>query len=286
MRKLEKPEFTLAGNSRFMTICKFIFEHYEDFCKTIFPKGLAKSGYLPLFYPTAEYDYYFYRLRRAQYYQEARKENWTYVVEPLISFKQFATHFKAPEVNETLSRLRLFINVLENIFNSSIVYNGKYRRFSRYSDYFHEDLKTIIPLYINGAEEFTHDDLFDFRKYDYGHEIDYRPVYCYFLTLMKQKKLDIYYRPIYSDFSNMLYKDHRDWTSYQIKKILSAKTDLGASIFSEAEEQKYKEMMTEADEKKLLKNIKIPQIVEAYYQVFHRLPENYPPVQEESEENE
>src|SRR5690349_3204333 len=92
------PGHSPVGRTRSITLFKFFFQHYEDFCKTILPNGFEQSVYLPWFYRTAEYDYYMHRRRRAYNYVKARKDKWTYVVEPIISFDNFAPHFVVPAV--------------------------------------------------------------------------------------------------------------------------------------------------------------------------------------------
>lgn len=280
--------FSVVTKGRFVNFIKYLFEHYDQFCKEVIGDDFENSVYRKSLYPTAEYEYYVFRRHRAFDYQQARRRGSAYVVKPLPSFSAFELGFKKPVIDAELSSMRLFIMGMDNILmSSSIVHDHKGMCFKEhgnnrelFDDAVMEAISERYPLLLRGRKL---DDFLDFRTYNKLREpVELRPVYVFIFRLIREMKLDFKYGEISRKvFGNIMSELNRIWLEHQVKEILKSNSE--EKFAEEMDEEDYEILLNEQertakrmDEKRMLDSMKIPQVVEAYVSVYEKLPANFP----------
>lgn len=278
------PSFNVVNKNRYANLIKYLFLHYDQFVTEVVGENFEESVYRNLLYPSAKYKYWIHRRHRAYKYQRARRLGKSYKVKELISFADFERDFKPPVAVADMACLQLFIRGLEKIIaHNSIVHdqNGRCFKLEGNGPYlFISVISTIIAERFPNLDHSHNDGPFNCCAYTATasiHVPEYIPVYMFIFKLLKKKKLDFRYETISSEvFSQFMDVVAENLAEIKIKEILSSDVqstldddDIERAIYNREESNKHVEL------NRMLKKMDLPDIVEAYFNVYGTLPAGY-----------
>jgi hypothetical protein len=276
--------FHIVTKNRYINLLKYLFSHYDQFVAEVVG-DFEQSAYRNLLYPTASYDYYYYRRNRASQYKEAKRKGHPYEIKELISFEEFKRNFQAPVINAELSSLSLFISGLEDIINHNCIVHDKkgmcFKTEGNGFQLFRSTISAIIQERFPNLLEGKHNRLPHCKFHRTGASSDHSelmPVYVFIFKKLKKKKLDFNYQKVSSKvFSKFMDVIDKNIAEMKIQEILNSDVestldddDIERAIYNREQSDKY------ADVKQMIEIMKPPVIVGAYYSVYGALPANYP----------
>ncbi|SMC61351.1 hypothetical protein [Pedobacter nyackensis] len=283
MRYHLDPSFNVVNKNRYANLIKYLFEYYDQFVAEVLGNNFEQSVYRDLIYPSARYEYWIYRRNRAYDYKEARRFGRSYKMKELISFENFERNFKPPVVDADLSCLRLFIHGLVQIIaHNSIVHDQNNRCFklaTNGNELFKSVISSIITERFPNIGQISNESPFDCFAYKTTTSVntpEFIPVYTFIFKLLKKKKLDFRYGTISSEiFSKLMEKITEVSAETEIKNILNSAPstldddDTERAIYNREESEKHTAI------KQMLDTMNLPDIVEAYFNAYGKLPANY-----------
>jgi hypothetical protein len=192
-------------------------------------------------------------------------------------------------VNKELSTLRLYIGCIYIIFcYSSIVHDQKgscFKDVGNWNDDFLSIIRSIVKERFSNLDQ-ANIDIFNCCTYKAttSDELpEFIPVFMFIFKLLKKQKLDFKYGTIpLKMFSGLDHLLTRISAELEIEKILDSdvestldEDDIERALYNREEAAKYDEI------NRMMEMMNLPDIVEAYFNVYGKLPDNYPVVEEE-----
>ncbi|MGX5689701.1 hypothetical protein [Arcticibacter tournemirensis] len=262
-----------------------LFATHEELLHELAPKGFERSIYYYVHHPSLPEAYTEYRCMRIKNYRVAKMLKLRYTFQPLISFDDFAKTYVHAPAHPRREMLRLLgMKIKEVCCSSGIVHN---RRGECYLHHESENVRNdiIYNAYVDLIDDTTlgTDQILattdNYMNYDY-----YHVYYCIF-RFLKAEKADWHFHPDYLIFlkgleTELENEESRDFETYDAESAVL--NQIKAASFKEESDEDFEghgflNFQDELEHEKENPSA----MVRAYYDVYGKWPEGFPPKAEE-----
>lgn len=268
-----------------VSFLKKLFATHKELLLELAPKGFERSIYYYVYHPSLPEAYTEYRYARIKEYQVAKMFNFRKKYQPLKSFDDFAKTYIPAPANPNREVLRLLgIKIKEVCCSWGIVHNCKGACYLH-----HESEQMRNDLIYTAYADFLRDvslksDVMltttnNYLSYDYYH------LFYFIFRFLKDQNAELHYHPDYLVFlkgleTELENDENRDFESYDAE--LAVLNQIKAASFKEEQEEDFEGygFLNFQDELEHEKE-NPPSIVRAYWDVYGKWPEGFPPKAEE-----